>query len=415
MKTFLKQLENYNMFKKLIERLKRYFPSKEISDDIHRKNRDSLARIFIFSFLFGVIFCVVKLSGSSLTHLSLFYYASYVFFGITGFILCKTKSGKYTPTVFCLLSFSLIFLYYARTVPFTKALVYFIGFIVAVEILMNLNPVVLSAGVIVFEILVILMIYYGKASVNFTYKENSILNMIFLTAIIIYISFWKRRGIINKYETEKEIELEKQKSEELLLNVLPQNIMEQLRSKGNVEPEAFENTSVLFCQVVNYVELSARLGPEKLVNELNDVFSVFDDIAEKNSCTRIKTMGEIYMAVCGLPEPDPHHAEHSVSCAKDFVEYIQKYNETSDVQLQVRAGVSSGSVIAGIVGIKKYIYDIFGDTVNTAYRMKDLSSAMQVKVSPMTYELVKDDFEFVKQNPIEVKGKGQMETYNLDI
>ena len=403
------------MFKKLVERLKRYFPSKEISDDIHRKNRESLTRIYIFSFLFGVVFFILKLTGCSITHLNLSYYGSYIFFGTTGFILCKTKSGKYTPTVFCLLCFSFIFLYYARTVPFTKALVYFIGFIVAVEILMNLNPVVLSAGIIAFETIVIFMILVGKTSVKLNYRDNAILNMAILTAIIIYISFWKRRGVINKYETEKAIELEKQKSEELLLNVLPQNIMEQLRSKGKVEPEAFENTSVLFCQVVNYVELSVQLGPEKLVNVLNDVFSIFDDIVEKNSCMRIKTMGEIYMAVCGLPEPDQHHAEHSVACAKEFVEYIQKYNETSEVQLQVRAGVSSGNVIAGIVGIKKYIYDIFGDTVNTAYRMKGLSSAMQVKVSPMTYELVKDDFEFIKQNPIEVKGKGQMETYNLDI
>ena len=128
---------------------------------------------------------------------------------------------------------------------------------------------------------------------------------------------------------------------------------------------------------------------------------------------RIKTMGEIYMAVCGLPEPNPHHAEHSVACAKEFVEYIQKHNENSPVQLKVRAGVSSGSVIAGIVGIKKYIYDIFGDTVNTAYRMKGLSSPMQIKVSPVTYDLVKEKFDFEKQTPIDVKGKGMMDTYNL--
>jgi class 3 adenylate cyclase len=116
-----------------------------------------------------------------------------------------------------------------------------------------------------------------------------------------------------------------------------------------------------------------------------------------------------------LPDADPQHAEHSVACAKEFVEYIQKHNETSSIQLKVRAGVSSGSVIAGIVGIKKYIYDIFGDTVNTAYRMKGLSSAMQIKVSPDTYKYVKDKFKFLPQTPIEVKGKGQMETYNLDI
>ena len=403
------------MFNKLIERLKRYFPSKEIAEDIHRKNLEALTRIYIFAFLFGICFMIIRLSGSSVTNLNLLYYCSYILAGSTGFILCKMKSGKYTPGVFCLLGFSSVFLYYARNVPFTKALVFFIGFVVAVEILMDINPFVLSVLVIVFEVIVVLMIVYGKTSIDVELKDNSIINMVILTAIIVYISFWKRRAVINKYETEKQIKLEKQKSEELLLNVLPQDIMEKLRTNGKVEPEAFENTSVLFCQIVNYVELSAQLGPEKLVNELNNVFSVFDDIVEKNSCMRIKTMGEIYMAVCGLPEADPKHAEHSVACAKDFVEYIQKHNETSAVQLQVRAGVSSGSVIAGIVGIKKFIYDIFGDTVNTAYRMKGLCNAMQVKVSPDTYNYVKDKFSFLSQAPVEVKGKGLMETYNLDI
>lgn len=403
------------MFKKLIEKVKFYFPEKEISDDIHIKNRESELRIFIFSFVFGALCLLLKFLGVPVLRLSYLYYGSYAFFGITGIILCKTKSGKYTPTVFCLLCFFFIFLCYSRLVPFTKALVYFIGFVVAIEILTNLNPVVFSISVIIFEILVFLTMNYSKMQVKEQFEVNSISNMILLSLIVIYISFWKRRIVINKYVTEKKIAEEKKKSEELLLNVLPRDIMEQLRSKGSVEPEAYENTSVLFCQIVNYSELSAELGPEKLVNELNEVFGVFDDIVEKNSCMRIKTMGEIYMAVCGLPEADPQHAEHSVVCAKEFVEYIQKHNETSSIQLKVRAGVSSGSVIAGIVGIKKYIYDIFGDTVNTAYRMKGLSSAMQIKVSPVTYELVKDNFDFIKQTPIEVKGKGQMETYNLDI
>ena len=239
--------------------------------------------------------------------------------------------------------------------------------------------------------------------------------MALVNIIVIGFSFWKRRIILNKYYTENKIKEEEQKSEELLLNVLPERIIEQIKEKGSVEPEVFENVSVFFCQVVNYIELSEQLGPEELVNELNEVFSAFDILVDKNSCVRIKTMGEIYMGVCGLPVADPHHAEHSVACAKDFVEQIKRHNETAPAKIIVRAGVSSGSVIAGIVGIKKYIYDIFGDTVNTAYRMKGLSSAMQVKVSPVTYELVKNDFEFIKQTPIEVKGKGQMETYNLSI
>jgi len=279
------------MLKKFLGKIKFYFPAKEISDDIHKKNRESVIRIFIFSFVFGTLCLLLKFLGMPVLTLNYFYYGSYAFFGITGIILCKTKSGKYTPTVFCLLCFFFIFLYYSTLVPFTKALVYFIGFIVAIEILTNLNPVIFTICVLFFEIIVLIFLLYSKLPGKEQFEINSVTNIILLSVIVIYISFWKRRIVINKYVIEKKIDEEKKKSEELLLNVLPRDIMEQLRSKGSVEPEAYENTSVLFCQIVNYAELSAQIGPEKLVNELNDVFGVFDDIVEKNSCMRIKTMG----------------------------------------------------------------------------------------------------------------------------
>ena len=404
------------MLKRFKEILKSFFTTEEVSAEIHRKNRETVAKIFLFAIAFGLIELISKIFiTKTVNEIFILYYGYYLVAGIIGFVLCKTKSGLYTPLIFCLIGFFIIFLVFFKVVPFTEVLIYFLGFIIAIEILLNLNPVFFSISVIFAEAVILLLLPVLAVPGNEPVKFISVANMALVNIIVIGFSFWKRRMILNKYYTENKIKEEEQKSEELLLNVLPERIIEQIKEKGSVEPEVFENVSVFFCQVVNYIELSEQLGPEELVNELNEVFSAFDILVDKNSCVRIKTMGEIYMGVCGLPVADSHHAEHSVACAKDFVEYIKRHNETAPAKIIVRAGVSSGSVIAGIVGIKKYIYDIFGDTVNTAYRMKGLSSAMQVKVSPVTYELVKNDFEFIKQTPIEVKGKGQMETYNLSI
>ena len=403
------------MINKLKGLLGSYFTTKEISDDIHRKNRLNLEKVFLFSIIFGVTTFISRyLIDHGQYSAALVYYAYYIVMGLIGLLLNKIKNVKYLPTIFCLVGFYLVFLYYFKTVSFTSALIYFFGFIIAVQILINLNPVIFTICILAAEFVilmgVVLKIFHVDIN-KYDYAENVIL----VNMLIIYISFWKRHIVLKKYKTEQKILEEEKQSEELLLNVLPERIIEQLKESVGVEPEVFENVSVFFCQVVNYIELSEQLGPESLVNELNEVFSAFDILVDKNSCVRIKTMGEIYMGVCGLPVADHQHAEHSVACVKDFVEYIKRHNEISPAKIIVMAGVSSGSVIAGIVGIKKYIYDIFGDTVNTAYRMKGLSSAMQVKVSPVTYELVKEYFDFVKQNPIEVKGKGLMETYNLSI
>ena len=404
------------MHRSFLQILKSFFASKEISAEIHRKNRETVVKIFIFSILFSIFeFALRILFGLSLSKVFIIYYGYYLLAGIIGLILCKLPSGKYTPIIFCLAAFYLVFLYFAKVSSFSEVILYFMGFIIAVELILNINPVIFSVAVISAEaLLLFLFSTFLKSSVE-NLQLLSVSNMILVNIIVIGISFWKRKIVLKKYNMENKIKSEKEKSDQLLSSVLPERVIEQLKEKGRLEPEVFENVSVFFCQIINYLELSEFWGTEKFGLELNKIFSDFDDIVEKNCCMRIKTMGEIYMGVCGLPTAEERHAEYSVACVKDFVEYIQKFNERSPIKILVRAGVSSGSVIAGIVGIKKYIYDIFGDTVNTAYRMKGLSSPMQIKVSPDTYKYVKDKFHFIAQTPIEVKGKGQMETYNLDI
>jgi class 3 adenylate cyclase len=141
------------------------------------------------------------------------------------------------------------------------------------------------------------------------------------------------------------------------------------------------------------------------------MFTAFDNIMEKNQCERIKTIGDAYLAVCGMPEANENHARNIVQSAIEMIAYLRERNARSKVQWRVRIGINSGPVVGGIVGVKKYIYDIFGDAVNIADRMESHSKPMRINVSEYTYDLVKDQFDFVEREAITVKGKGEMRMY----
>ena len=196
-------------------------------------------------------------------------------------------------------------------------------------------------------------------------------------------------------------------------NILPDSVIDELKTQGKSPAKNYDNMSVLVSDIVDFTKTTTRLSPYFLINELNDIVSEFDKITEKYNCIRIKTIGDAYMAVCGLPEENENHAQNLLLCAQDFIAYLQERNKTAETKWNIRIGIASGSVIAGIVGIKKYIYDIFGDTVNTAFRMKTLSKENELKISPDTYKLVEGKFNFEAQKPVEVKGKGLMVTYNF--
>ena len=391
------------------------YSSNEFSDDIHSKNREVLKRAYYFSILFGGITMLILWISKNFTlsRDEFLYYGYYVILGGVGLLICYTKSGKYTPGIIGILGCFTIFIVFLKVKPPTEALIFFLGFVIAYGMLLDINPFVYTSVMIFAELIIIVLFIFKLIPNQEPFYDSTMFNFIIVDVIAISISFWKRRILLKKYRTERSIEKEKQKSEDLLLNVLPKDIIEQLKFKGKADPVSYENVTVCFCEIANFQELSAVIDAETLVNELNDIFECFDRIVEQHSCVRIKTFGEIYMAVCGLPVPAPDHADNIVSCAKEFLGAVKKRNETANVKLQVKIGISSGSVIAGIVGIRKYIYDIFGDTVNTAYRMKTLCNRMEIKVSPETYSLTTKNFDFVKQQAIDVKGKGSMETYNL--
>jgi class 3 adenylate cyclase len=203
------------------------------------------------------------------------------------------------------------------------------------------------------------------------------------------------------------LEEEKKKSDDLLLNILPEEVADELKERGFSEARHYNNVTVLFTDFVGFTTVSQQLSPTELVQEIHKNFTAFDDIVENHGLEKIKTIGDAYLAVCGLPNETANHAQQVVKAALD----IQKYINGSDSKFQIRIGVNSGPVVAGIVGVKKYAYDIWGDTVNTAARMEQNSETGKINISGSTYELVKDDFVCEHRGKIKAKNKGEVDMY----
>jgi adenylate cyclase len=204
-----------------------------------------------------------------------------------------------------------------------------------------------------------------------------------------------------------QVQKEKKKSDDLLLNILPEEIADELKYKGEIEAKLYNHVSVIFTDFVGFTNISENLSPTELVAEIHRNFTAFDAIIEKYNIEKIKTIGDAYLAVCGLPNESPDHAEKIVRAAIDIRDYVSK----NGGRFQIRIGVNSGPVVAGIVGVKKYAYDIWGDTVNTAARMEQKSEPGKINISGATYDLVKSNFNCVHRGKIAAKNKGEIDMY----
>ncbi|MES2618642.1 MAG: adenylate/guanylate cyclase domain-containing protein [Bacteroidota bacterium] len=211
-------------------------------------------------------------------------------------------------------------------------------------------------------------------------------------------------------ERTEQLQSEKKKSDDLLLNILPGEIAEELKTFGKSEARLYNNVSVLFTDFVNFTGISEKLSPTVLVEQIDFYFKAFDDIIGKYGLEKIKTIGDAYLAVCGMPNEAEQHAIQTVRAAKEMNEFVR--NKKSEGGLfDVRIGIHSGPVVAGIVGVKKFAYDIWGDTVNMANRMESSGESGRVNISGTTYELVKEHFDCEYRGKIEVKSKGTTDMY----
>lgn len=234
----------------------------------------------------------------------------------------------------------------------------------------------------------------------------------------ILISGFSGYAYVQKRKDNKLISEEKQKSDDLLLNILPAEIAKELKEKGTSEAKHFDSVSIMFTDFKDFTKLSEKIPSTELIQELNYCFKEFDHIITKHGVEKIKTIGDSYMAVCGLPAKYGNHAQKMVDAALEIRDFIETYKEKRQQEgksfFEMRIGINSGEVVAGIVGIKKFAYDIWGDAVNTASRMESNGVVGKVNISESTYKLVDKDFYFTQRGEIEVKGKGKINMYFVE-
>lgn len=202
-------------------------------------------------------------------------------------------------------------------------------------------------------------------------------------------------------------------SEKLLLNILPESIAIRLKDDENTIADSFTNVTVLFADIVGFTELSSHLPPDQVVGFLNQIFSRFDRLVEIHQLEKIKTIGDAYLVVSGLPYPRVDHAEAIANMALDMQKAIADFNQETEKNLSIRIGIHTGPVVAGVIGLKKFACDLWGDTVNTASRMESHGIAGKIQVSEATYDRLKKNYNFEERGAITIKGKGEMITYLL--
>lgn len=215
-------------------------------------------------------------------------------------------------------------------------------------------------------------------------------------------------------ERTKELRAEKEESERLLYNILPKELADELKRSGYTTPMRHEEATVLFTDFKGFTHASADISPKILVKELNEIFQAFDFITEKYSIEKIKTIGDSYMAVSGIPKQSNFHAIQAVKAGMDMIQFLEERNENAEIKWEMRVGLHSGPLVAGVVGTKKFIYDVWGDTVNIASRMETNGIPGKVNISEKTYQKIKKYFKCDYRGKKDAKGKGKMRMYFVE-
>ncbi|PSN16538.1 diguanylate cyclase [filamentous cyanobacterium CCT1] len=230
-------------------------------------------------------------------------------------------------------------------------------------------------------------------------------------------TFLHYEGIVHdiseRRQMETELRQQRQQADRLLVNILPYRIAQRLKGGARTIAESLDQVSVLFADLVDFTAASSQMTPRQLVKMLNEVFSMFDQLAEFHRLEKIKTIGDAYMVAGGLPVPNDDHAVAIAQFALDICDAIKQFQRPDGKTFQIRVGINTGPVVAGVIGRRKFAYDLWGDTVNIASRMEATGEAQRIQVTPELYERLKDQFQFEQRGYVAVKGRGQMMTYWL--
>ncbi|WP_419906771.1 adenylate/guanylate cyclase domain-containing protein [Hoeflea sp.] len=211
----------------------------------------------------------------------------------------------------------------------------------------------------------------------------------------------------------REIKREKEQVEKLLLNIMPRAVYEEFKTFGVVTPQLYDPVSVLMLDFVGFTDMVASSDPSVTVTELNDIYSAFDRIGEQFGCERIKTIGDAYITVAGLPDPTPDHAKAAANAAIRFIRYLERRNTSHPNQWRCRIGLATGAVVGSVVGIQKYVYDIFGPAVNLASRLQEFSEPMQISVQNDMAVVLREQFELDSLGSKQIRGFDEQEVWRL--
>lgn len=215
-------------------------------------------------------------------------------------------------------------------------------------------------------------------------------------------------------EANRIIEYERQKSDMLLKNILPDKIVDELKASGSTTPQLYKNVMVFFSDIIGFTDKSSQIEPAELIQELTSLFTAFDCIVDATYGERIKTIGDAYLAVWGMHIPVENHGEKAVEAALKIIDFVRSRNRDAPVKWEVRVGMHIGDVVGGVVGTSKFIYDIFGDTVNTTSRMESNSEPMKINISEDVYQLVKDKYVTTERGYLHAKGIGNVKMYFVE-
>ena len=271
----------------------------------------------------------------------------------------------------------------------------------------------LAHGFSILACLTLIVTVLLQSNINAHYDEvdpylSQVVN-ISITGFICLALIWSLSVLIDR--SEESLMAEQKKSDDLLHNILPVNVAKDLKETGRTMPQRHKNVTILFTDFKGFTELVASISEITLVSELNDIFGRFDEIVEEAGVEKIETIGDAYVAACGLEEEITEYAINCITAAQQMLYYLEERNRKHEIKWRMRVGIHSGPIVAGVVGKKKFRYDLFGDTINTASRMESSGEPGKINISEPTFQLVKNDIDCEYRGRIHAKGKGEMEMY----
>jgi adenylate cyclase len=368
--------------------------------------------------IFLIFFMIISLLVFNLLlHLPEAIYLTLIYLFLMPLTLYFNQKGKINFARYYLLILSLFFIIFLTIIFGSNSNGHF--FLLTI-ILINFFafPSKKSKDIFIFNSIILFVFfnfeflpYFSHSLIHIEYPRilknaNVSLFSILFTAFCYYIYSTFRKS-------ENSLKLEHNKSQNLLLNIFPASVIHKLKENPETIADSHAECTVLFSDIVGFTELSRKLTATELVNLLNNIFSIFDDLIEKYGLEKIKTIGDAYMVAGGLPEPDPDHAKKIAYFALEMIELLKIQSEKIGIILELRIGIHSGNAVAGVIGKKKFIYDLWGESVNTASRMESSGIPGAIQVSESTYFLLKDEFYFSERKNVHLKGIGVVNSYIL--